>query len=96
MSLHQVSTTAPLGGLALLFSVFTPAFISRAGALASKVNRKDTLALKLGSRSCVPDRDRFVQDGSSRDEQPHGQGLTWQSREQWEAIRTQIGTALSR
>ncbi|XP_078788979.1 phosphatase and actin regulator 4B isoform X6 [Oryzias latipes] len=65
-------------------------------ALASKVNRKDTLALKLGSRSCVPDRDRFVQDGSSRDEQPHGQGLTWQSREQWEAIRTQIGTALSR
>uniref|UniRef100_A0A8C7WTE6 Phosphatase and actin regulator 4 n=1 Tax=Oryzias sinensis TaxID=183150 RepID=A0A8C7WTE6_9TELE len=51
-------------------------------ALASKVKRKDTLALKLGSRSCVPDRDRF--------------GLTWQSREQWEAIRTQIGTALSR
>uniref|UniRef100_A0AAQ6ITL3 Phosphatase and actin regulator 4 n=1 Tax=Anabas testudineus TaxID=64144 RepID=A0AAQ6ITL3_ANATE len=66
-------------------------------ALASRVTRKDTLALKLGSRPSVPNRDRFTQERSSRDDQPPGQtGLTWQSREQWEAIRTQIGTALTR
>ncbi|XP_029694665.1 phosphatase and actin regulator 4B isoform X4 [Takifugu rubripes] len=66
-------------------------------ALASRVKRKDTLALKLSSRPCAPDRDRFVQDRSSRDDQPPGQtGLTWQSREQWEAIRTQISTTLTR
>ncbi|XP_036930625.1 phosphatase and actin regulator 4B isoform X2 [Acanthopagrus latus] len=66
-------------------------------ALASRVKRKDTLALKLSCRPCAPERDRFVQDRSSRDDQPPGQtGLTWQSREQWEAIRTQIGTALTR
>lgn len=69
----------------------------RSGALASRVKRKDTLALKLSSRPCAPDRDRFIQERSGRDEQPPGQtGLTWQSREQWEAIRTQIGTALTR
>lgn len=67
------------------------------GALASRVKRKDTLALKLSSRPCAPDRDRFVQERSSRDDQPPGQtGLTWQSREQWEAIRTQISTTLTR
>ncbi|XP_018542134.1 phosphatase and actin regulator 4B isoform X3 [Lates calcarifer] len=66
-------------------------------ALASRVKRKDTLALKLSSRPSAPNRDRFTQDRSSRDDQPPGQtGLTWQSREQWEAIRTQIGTALTR
>uniref|UniRef100_A0A3Q3N5X4 Phosphatase and actin regulator 4 n=1 Tax=Mastacembelus armatus TaxID=205130 RepID=A0A3Q3N5X4_9TELE len=66
-------------------------------ALASRVKRKDTLALKLSNRPCAPNRDRFTQERSSRDDQPPGQtGLTWQSREQWEAIRTQIGTALTR
>ncbi|XP_056141910.1 phosphatase and actin regulator 4B isoform X2 [Lampris incognitus] len=66
-------------------------------ALASRVKRKDTLALKLSSRPCAPERDRFTQERNARDEQPPGQtGLTWQSREQWEAIRTQIGTALTR
>uniref|UniRef100_A0A3B5LR19 Phosphatase and actin regulator 4 n=1 Tax=Xiphophorus couchianus TaxID=32473 RepID=A0A3B5LR19_9TELE len=66
-------------------------------ALASRVKRKDTLALKLSSRPCAPDRDRFTQERSGREDQPPGQtGLTWQSREQWEAIRTQIGTALTR
>ncbi|XP_068591256.1 phosphatase and actin regulator 4B isoform X3 [Cebidichthys violaceus] len=65
-------------------------------ALASRVKRKDTLALKLSGRPCAPDRDRFIHE-RSRDDQPPGQtGLTWQSREQWEAIRTQIGTALTR
>ncbi|XP_061144687.1 phosphatase and actin regulator 4B isoform X1 [Syngnathus typhle] len=66
-------------------------------ALASKVKRKDTLALKLSSRPSAPDRDRFVQERSTRDDELPGQSsLTWQSREQWEAIRTQIGTALTR
>ncbi|XP_069549398.1 phosphatase and actin regulator 4B isoform X4 [Brachyistius frenatus] len=66
-------------------------------ALANRVRRKDTLALKLSSRPFAPDRDRFTQERCSRDDQPPGQtGLTWQSREQWEAIRTQIGTALTR
>ncbi|KAK7926266.1 hypothetical protein WMY93_008576 [Mugilogobius chulae] len=57
-------------------------------ALASRVKRKDTLALKLSSRPCAPNRDRFIQERHNN--------LTWQSREQWEAIRTQIGTALTR
>lgn len=66
-------------------------------ALASRVKRKDTLALKLSSRPSAPERDRFTQERGSRDDQPPGQtNLTWQSREQWEAIRTQIGTALTR
>uniref|UniRef100_A0A3Q2EFV0 Phosphatase and actin regulator 4 n=1 Tax=Cyprinodon variegatus TaxID=28743 RepID=A0A3Q2EFV0_CYPVA len=66
-------------------------------ALASRVKRKDTLALKLSGRPCAPDRDRFMQERNNREDQPPGQtGLTWQSREQWEAIRTQIGTALTR
>ncbi|XP_060906852.1 phosphatase and actin regulator 4B isoform X2 [Labrus mixtus] len=68
-------------------------------ALASRVRRKDTLALKLSSRPSAPDRDRdrFTQERCIRDNHPPGQtGLTWQSREQWEAIRTQIGSALTR
>ncbi|KAK1894832.1 Phosphatase and actin regulator 4B [Dissostichus eleginoides] len=66
-------------------------------ALASRVKRKDTLALKLSNRPCAPERDRFAQDRSNREDQPPGQtGLTWQSREQWDAIRTQIGSALTR
>uniref|UniRef100_A0A3B5B174 Phosphatase and actin regulator 4 n=1 Tax=Stegastes partitus TaxID=144197 RepID=A0A3B5B174_9TELE len=56
-------------------------------ALASRVKRKDTLALKLSSRPSAPDRDRFTQERCSRDDQPPGQtGLTWQSREQWERV----------
>lgn len=66
-------------------------------ALASRVKRKDTLALKLSSRPCAPERDRFTQERGTRDDHPPGHNnLTWQSREQWEAIRTQIGTALTR
>lgn len=66
-------------------------------ALASRVKRKDTLALKLSNRPSAADRDRFIQERSSRDDKPLGQaGLTWQTREQWEAIRAQIGTALTR
>lgn len=55
-------------------------------ALASRVRRKDTLALKLSSRPSAPERMAREEQGT----------LTWQSREQWEAVRTQIGTALTR
>ncbi|XP_062255845.1 phosphatase and actin regulator 4B isoform X6 [Platichthys flesus] len=66
-------------------------------ALASRVKRRDTLALKLSNRPSAPNRERFLQERSCRDDKPPGQaGLTWQSREQWEAIRAQIGTALTR
>ncbi|XP_017331835.1 phosphatase and actin regulator 4B isoform X5 [Ictalurus punctatus] len=60
-------------------------------SLASRVKRKDTLALKLSSRPCAPDRQ--VPERQTRIEYT---GLSWQSKEQWEAIRTQIGTALTR
>ena len=59
------------------------------------MKRKDTLALKLSSRPCAPERQ--LQERRTRSDLPPGQtGLTWQSREQWEAIRTQIGSALTR
>ncbi|KAF4088017.1 hypothetical protein AMELA_G00077920 [Ameiurus melas] len=60
-------------------------------SLASRVKRKDTLALKLSSRPCAPDRQ--IPERQTRMEYT---GLSWQSKEQWEAIRTQIGTALTR
>ncbi|XP_076827837.1 phosphatase and actin regulator 4B isoform X2 [Brachyhypopomus gauderio] len=60
-------------------------------ALASRVKRKDTLALKLSSRPSAPDR-----QGPERPARGEPTGLSWQSKEQWEAIRTQIGTALTR
>ncbi|XP_009290709.1 phosphatase and actin regulator 4B isoform X6 [Danio rerio] len=60
-------------------------------ALASRVKRKDTLALKLSSRPSAPDR-----QAPERQAKSEHSGLSWQSKEQWEAIRTQIGTALTR
>ncbi|XP_066539908.1 phosphatase and actin regulator 4B isoform X3 [Hoplias malabaricus] len=60
-------------------------------ALASRVKRKDTLALKLSSRPSAPDR-----QAPERQTRMEHTGLSWQSKEQWEAIRTQIGTALTR
>uniref|UniRef100_A0A3B1J1W1 Phosphatase and actin regulator 4 n=1 Tax=Astyanax mexicanus TaxID=7994 RepID=A0A3B1J1W1_ASTMX len=60
-------------------------------ALASRVKRKDTLALKLSSRPSAPDRQAPERTG-----RVEHMGLSWQSKEQWEAIRTQIGTALTR
>ncbi|XP_016143505.1 phosphatase and actin regulator 4B-like isoform X3 [Sinocyclocheilus grahami] len=60
-------------------------------ALASRVKRKDTLALKLSSRPCAPDR-----QAPERQAKVEHTGLSWQSKEQWEAIRTQIGSALTR
>uniref|UniRef100_A0A674D299 Phosphatase and actin regulator 4 n=1 Tax=Salmo trutta TaxID=8032 RepID=A0A674D299_SALTR len=55
-------------------------------ALASRVTRKDTLALKLERQQ-------------ERDEREGGQvqdGVGWQSREQWEALKNKIGTTLNR
>ncbi|XP_064836203.1 phosphatase and actin regulator 4A isoform X2 [Oncorhynchus masou masou] len=55
-------------------------------ALASRVTRKDTLALKLERQQ-------------EREEQEEGEGqdgVGWQSREQWEALRNKIGTTLNR
>ncbi|XP_052000523.1 phosphatase and actin regulator 4B-like isoform X2 [Xyrauchen texanus] len=60
-------------------------------ALASRVKRKDTLALKLSSRPSAPDR-----QAPERQAKVEHTSLSWQSKEQWEAIRTQIGTALTR
>ncbi|TRY92026.1 hypothetical protein DNTS_034910, partial [Danionella cerebrum] len=60
-------------------------------ALASRVKRKDTLALKLSSRPSAPDR-----QPPEWQMRPEHSSLSWQSKEQWEAIRTQIGTALTR
>ncbi|KAI5628947.1 phosphatase and actin regulator 4B isoform X3, partial [Silurus asotus] len=60
-------------------------------SLASRVRRKDTLALKLSSRPSAPDRQ--IPERQTRMEYT---GLSWQSKEQWEAIRTQIGSALTR
>eukprot|EP00063_Salmo_salar_P050311 XP_014025146.1 PREDICTED: phosphatase and actin regulator 4B-like isoform X6 [Salmo salar] len=75
-------------------------------ALASRVRRKDTLALKLSNRH-APEKHAREDKSSGHTERctpghtpghthQGSTGLTWQSREQWEAIRTQIGSALTR
>ncbi|KAL0984605.1 hypothetical protein UPYG_G00143970 [Umbra pygmaea] len=66
-------------------------------ALASRVIRKDTLALKLSNRHAREDQSSSQTGGHTPGHVHQGStGLTWQSREQWEAIRTQIGSALTR
>ncbi|XP_045550713.1 phosphatase and actin regulator 4A isoform X3 [Salmo salar] len=55
-------------------------------ALASRVTRKDTLALKLERQ-----QEREEQEGGEGQD-----GVGWQSREQWEALRNKIGTTLNR
>ncbi|KAM9405968.1 phosphatase and actin regulator 4B isoform 8-T15 [Salvelinus alpinus] len=75
-------------------------------ALASRVRRKDTLALKLSNRH-APEKHAREDKSSGHTERctpghtpghthQGSTGLTWQSREQWDAIRTQIGSALTR
>uniref|UniRef100_A0A8C8MC78 Phosphatase and actin regulator 4 n=1 Tax=Oncorhynchus tshawytscha TaxID=74940 RepID=A0A8C8MC78_ONCTS len=56
-------------------------------ALASRVTRKDTLALKLERQQ---EREEQQEGGEGQD------GVGWQSREQWEALRNKIGTTLNR
>ncbi|XP_055782393.1 phosphatase and actin regulator 4B-like isoform X4 [Salvelinus fontinalis] len=75
-------------------------------ALASRVRRKDTLALKLSNRHAPEKHAREDKSSGHTERRTPGHtpghthqgstGLTWQSREQWEAIRTQIGSALTR
>uniref|UniRef100_A0A4W5QHS5 Phosphatase and actin regulator 4 n=1 Tax=Hucho hucho TaxID=62062 RepID=A0A4W5QHS5_9TELE len=55
-------------------------------ALASRVTRKDTLALKLERQ-----QDRDEREGGEGQD-----GVGWQSREQWEALKNKIGTTLNR
>lgn len=53
--------------------------------LASRVKRKDTLALKLER-----------QEREERDAQENHDGMSWHSKEQWVAVRNKIGTTLNR
>ncbi len=53
------------------------------GSLASHVKRKDTLALKL---------ERQQEKEQSQDQE----NIIWNNKEQWEAIRSKIGTTLTR
>lgn len=58
------------------------------GGLASRVKRKDTLALKLERQE--------RQEREERDAQENYDGMSWSSREQWVAVRDRIGTTLNR
>lgn len=61
------------------------------GGLASKVKRKDTLALRLGARTSAPE-----EGNETGEEQEEEDPSSWQSRDQWEAVRTKISTSLTR
>ncbi|MEQ2267414.1 Phosphatase and actin regulator 4A, partial [Xenotaenia resolanae] len=56
--------------------------------LVSRVKRKDTLALKLEKQE--------KQDRDQREAQGNREGMSWSNREQWEALRSKIGTTLTR
>lgn len=53
--------------------------------LASRVKRKDTLALRLER-----------QEREEREAQENHDNMSWHSREQWVAVRNKIGTTLTR
>lgn len=53
------------------------------GGLASRVKRKDTLALKLERQ----------QEKEQSEEQ---ENIAWNNKEQWEAVRNKISTTLTR
>lgn len=53
--------------------------------LASRVKRKDTLALKLER-----------QEREARDAQENEENMSWTNKEQWMAVRNKIGTTLNR
>ena len=55
------------------------------GGLASRVKRKDTLALRLER-----------QEREERDAQENHEDMSWHNREQWVAVRDRIGTTLTR
>ncbi|CAJ1083572.1 phosphatase and actin regulator 4A isoform X5 [Xyrichtys novacula] len=54
--------------------------------LASRIKRKDTLALKLQER----------QEREERNAQENHDNMSWHNREQWVAVRNRIGTTLTR
>lgn len=56
-----------------------------AGGLASRVKRKDTLAMKLER-----------QEREERDAQENHDSMSWHNREQWVELRNRIGTTLNR
>lgn len=56
-----------------------------AGGLASRVKRKDTLALKLEK-----------QEREERGAQEPQDGMSWNNREQWLELRNRIGSTLTR
>uniref|UniRef100_A0A1A8LDM2 Phosphatase and actin regulator 4 n=1 Tax=Nothobranchius pienaari TaxID=704102 RepID=A0A1A8LDM2_9TELE len=58
------------------------------GGLASRVKRKDTLALKLEKKE--------KQERAEMEAQGNDDGMSWNSREQWLAVRNKIGTTLGR
>lgn len=60
-----------------------------AGGLASRVKRKDTLALRL-ERQEREEREREREADENHD------GSSWTNREQWEELRNRIGTTLTR
>lgn len=53
-----------------------------AGGLASRVKRKDTLALRL--------------ERQEREANENHDGSSWTNKEQWEELRNRIGTTLTR
>uniref|UniRef100_A0A3P9PI27 Phosphatase and actin regulator 4 n=1 Tax=Poecilia reticulata TaxID=8081 RepID=A0A3P9PI27_POERE len=59
-----------------------------ASGLASRVKRKDTLALKLERQE--------KHEREQREGQENQEGMTWNNREQWVAVRNRIGTTLTR
>uniref|UniRef100_A0A087XAZ8 Phosphatase and actin regulator 4 n=1 Tax=Poecilia formosa TaxID=48698 RepID=A0A087XAZ8_POEFO len=59
-----------------------------ASGLASRVKRKDTLALKLERQE--------KHEREQREGQENQEGMTWNNREQWMAVRNRIGTTLTR
>lgn len=58
------------------------------GGLASRVKRKDTLALKLERQERLEREDRENQENHD--------GMSWNNREQWLELRNRIGTTLNR
>lgn len=53
------------------------------GGLANRVKRKDTLALKLERQK-------------EKEQCPDQENIVWNNKDQWEALRSKIGSTLTR
>lgn len=60
------------------------------GGLASRVKRKDTLALRLERQ------EREEREEREREADENHDGSSWTNRQQWEELRNKIGTTLTR